>query len=249
MISEKSGTPLTFRLLAVTMLLIMAAFLMIPLVTAHAATTPPTITVIGVIPGEDVQVSIGNLPADTDFKVTMSAVGHQGVGSVIANFNSHNGETRTYWFEILTTVRSEDKVEIRIDSGAGVSAYTTFDNTKALTSPSATTTASPATTTATPVAVSSPVMGPIHVLHVQQGGIVVAELKNLPLDTVFSVTVGKAGSQGFGGYKVGSLSSEELSDHIGYFEIPVELKNETSLDLRIEARGYLYLVTFNNTNL
>ncbi len=248
MISERSGTPLTFRVLAVTMLVIMAAFLMIPLVTAHAATTPPTITVIGVIPGEDVQLSIGNLPADTDFKVTMSAVGHQGVGSVIANFNSHNGETRTYWFEILTTVRGEDKVEVRIDSGTGVSAYATFDNTKALTSTSTTTSTSTATSTATPVAVSAPIMGAIHVLHVQQGGIVVAELKNLPLNTQFTVTVGTAGSQGFGGFVVGSLSSEELSDHIGFFEIPVDLRTETSLDLRIEARGYLYLVTFNNTD-
>ena len=85
-------------------------------------------------------------------------------------------------------------------------------------------------------------------VHVQKGGIVVAELTGLPLDTQFTVTVGTGGSQGFDGFKVGNLSSEGLSDHIGSFEIPVDLSGEKSLDLRIDAPGYLYLVTFANTN-
>ena len=242
---------IVFSVLAILSVLVMA-----PIMTAQAA-TQPTITPIGVNPGEQVQLRIENLPADTDFKVTMSAVGHQGVGPVVANFNSNTGGTRTYWFEILNSVDKENKVEVRIDSGTGIFAYATFDNTKALTSTTTTPTATSTTTTTTPTTTGTPApetverppkMGEIHVVHVQKGGIVVAELKGMPLDTKFTVSVGTGGSEGLDGFKVGNLSTESLSDHIGSFEIPVDLSGERSLDLRIEAPGYLYLVTFANTS-
>jgi hypothetical protein len=226
-----------FRVLAV-----LAAFVMTPLMTVYAATTQPTITVLQVNPNEQVQVMIYNLPADTDFTVTESAAGNQGIGPVIAHFNSVDGGTRSYWFEILTDVHTATSAEIRIDSGTGIYAYATFDPSTAL----ANSTSSTTTTTTSTTAVS-PTMGMIQVLHVQMGGIVVAEMKNMPLDTQFSVMIGKAGTQGYGGFRVGDLTTGELSDHVGTFEIPVDLSGETSLDLRIEAPGYLYLVTFSNT--
>jgi hypothetical protein len=247
--AKRKISSIAFRVLA-----ILAAFVMSPLLTVQAAaTTPPTISVIGVNPGEQVQVMIYNLPADTNFTVTESAVGHQGVGPVIAHFNSLDGGTRSYWFEILTDVRTNDHVEIRIDNGAGISAYTSFQNTETVSSTSTTTTttattATTAATAASTIAGYSPTMGMIHVLHVQKGGIVIAELQGMPLDTQFTVTIGTAGSQGFDGYKVGNLSSGERSDHIGTFEIPIDLATERGLDLRIEAPGYLYLVTFSNTS-
>lgn len=234
--TKKNVSTIAFRLMAV-----LAAFVVAPLMTVQAATIQPNIRVIGVNPDENVQVMIYNLPSDTDFTVTESAAGNQGMGSVIAHFNSGDGGTQSYWFEILTDVRAADSAEIRIDSGTGIFAYTAFDPAAALSSTSSST-----TTTTSSTSVVTPTMGQIHVLHVEKGGTVTAELQGLPVDTQFTVTVGAAGSQGFGGYKVGDLSTESLTDHIGTFEIPVDLSGEKSLDLRIEAPGYLYLVTFAN---
>ena len=244
MLTQRKRPSLKFRMLAVNMLLLMAAFMMIPIGAAQAETIQPTISVIAVNPDENVQVVITNLPADTEFTVTESAAGNQGIGPLIAHFNSGDGGTRSYWFEILTDVRSNESAEIRIDSGTGIFAYATFDPTTSVTTTSSSTT----TSTTSSTSAVTPTKGLIHVLHVQKGGIVVAEVKGMPLDTQFTVSVGTGGSQGFDGFKVGSLSSGDLSDHVGTFEIPVDLSAERSLDLRIEASGYLYLVTFANTN-
>ncbi len=248
--TKRTIPAIAFRIMAV-----LATFIVGPLLTVQAATAPISISVVAVNPNEDLQVVISNLPANTDFTVTESAAGNQGVGPVIAHFNSVDGGTRSYWFEMLTDVRSETSAEIRIDSGTGFHAYATFNPTTTLSSTSTTTTtptatATPAattttTTTATVVA-PSVTMGKIQVVHVQKGGIVVAELTGMPLDTQFTVTVGAGGSQGYGGFMVGNLSTGSLSDHIGSFEIPVDLASNATLDLRIEAPGYLYLVTFNN---
>ena len=252
MLSQIKKPVIKIRTLAVNMMLLMAAFLMVPIGVAQAATTQPTISVIAVNPNENVQLMIYNLPANTDFTVTESAAGHLGMGPVIAHFNSLDGGTRSYWFEILTDVRTYEIAEIRIDSGTGIYAYTTFDPSTSLSNTSSSSSATTTTTTSltTPSTdMVSPTLGTIQALHAQKGGYVVAELKGLPLDTQFTVTVGTAGSQGLDGFVVGSLSTGNLSDHVGTFEIPVDLSGERSLDLRIEAPGgYLYLVTFANTD-
>jgi hypothetical protein len=86
------------------------------------------------------------------------------------------------------------------------------------------------------------------VLHVEQGGWVQVEIVNAPLNTELTAMVGPAGSQGFGGYKVGGLPTENNSTHISIFEIPILLKDASALDLRLEGPGALYLVTFDNVN-
>lgn len=250
--TKRNIPAIAFRIMAV-----LATFIVGPLLTVQAATTQPSISVVAVNPNQDLQVVISNLPANTDFTVTQSAAGNQGVGPVIAHFNSVDGGTRSYWFEMLSDIQSNDTAEIRIDSGTGFHAYATFVPTTTLSSTSTTTTAATPTpvATATPAAnttetvVAPPVtMGKIQVVHVQKGGIVVAELTGMPLDTQFTVTVGTGGSQGYGGFEVGNLTTGSVTDHIGSFEIPVDLMGEATLDLRIDAPGFLYLVTFSNTD-
>ncbi len=241
--TKRNIPAIAFRIMAV-----LATFIVGPLLTVQAATTQPSISVVAVNPNQDLQVVISNLPANTDFTVTESAAGNQGMGPVIAHFNSVDGGTRSYWFEMLTDVRSDASAEIRIDSGTGIYAYATFAPTTTLSNSSTSTTTTTTTTTTTAPASASVTMGMIQVVHVQKGGIVVAELTGMPLDTQFSVTVGAGGSQGYGGFKVGDLSTGSISDHIGSFEIPVDLASNSTLDLRIEAPGYLYLVTFNNVD-
>ena len=210
-----------------------------------AASPAPTITVVAVTPGSEVQLSISNLPANQKFAVTMGPVGSHGIGPVVAHVYSPDGSMVTDWFEILSDVAGNQTVEVRVDNGSGLSAYTSFNNSG---SPSTTVMVAPATTTSTPAAVpvtgaggaTAPVSvsGSIQVLHVEMGGWVQALIHNLPADTVFTVTVGMAGSQGLGGYGVGTLTTDPNTsglDAVGTFEIPVLLASEASLDLRLDS--------------
>jgi hypothetical protein len=223
-----------------------------------AASPAPTITVVAVDPGSQVQLSISNLPAGEKFAVTMGPAGSLGVGPVVAHVFSSDGSTVTDWFEILADVSGNQTIQVRVDNGAGLSAFTFFDNSG---SPSTSVMASPAATVSTPAAIPvtgasgvTPVgsgSGSIQVLHAEMGGWVQALIHNLPADTVFTVTVGMAGSQGIGGYGVGTLTTDPNTsglDAVGTFEIPVLLASEASLDLRLDSGSAVYIVTFKNAN-
>lgn len=223
------------------------------------AASPITITVDSVTPGGEVQLTFANLPAGQTFMVEMGAGGSLGVGPVVANFETGVGGTETDTFEILADVRTSSSIAVRIDNGAGLTAFTTFNNTTAFTAvsvntPETTSTAAipvtGATTAIVPVAALAPASGVVRLVHVEQGGWVQAEIDNLPANTTFTVSVGLAGSKGIGGYVVADLQSDPVNvvTAISTFEIPQPLTGETSLDLRLEAPGYVYVLTFSNTN-
>ena len=219
-----------------------------------AADSLITITVDSVTPGGDVQLTFDNLPSNQTFMVEMAAGGSLGAGPVVATFDTGSGGTLTGTFEILADVRTESSIAVRIDNGAGLSAFTTFDNTAAFTAASANTPAT-SSTAVIPVtgASAAPLIstGAIHLVHVEQGGWVQVVIDNLPADTTFTVSIGLAGSQGIDGYVVAGLESDpdNVTTAISTFEIPQPLTGETSLDLRVEGTGALYVLPFSNSNL
>ena len=193
----------------------------------------PVITQLDVLSGRRVQIQIDYLPADTDFTVTEGPAGSQGIGHLIAHFNSNVGGTRIYWFEVLHDINADATIDIRIDSGTGIVAYATVVNTGTFTAPSTVPVANvPATASYTPAPVtpvpSQPVVntfGQISIVKVEQGGIVVVHIRNLPANTTFVVTVGQGGSFGVGGFRVGGLTtSGNLFETTSTFEIPAPLR-------------------------
>ncbi len=233
--------------LAIVTTLISAAI--IPAVAA----VQPVITVTNVNPGSQVTFRVDNMPANTKMAVTMGAAGTAGFGPVVAHIISGSGGTQTFTVEILTDVRNNASIAMRIDSGTGLAAFTTFTNTGVFVAPTAVPTAVPVAT-ATPVlgtggAVSSGVTT-LRVIHVQQGGWFQVLFNNLPLSTSFSVTVGASGTAGIGGYLVAHMKTTSTGPIVatGTFEIPVVLRSNATLDARFEGGGNAFVVTFSNTN-
>jgi hypothetical protein len=213
------------------------------------AALSPVITEVGVRNNSMVQLRIDNLPANTEFAVTMGKAGSGGYDHLIAHFTTGAAGSYTYWFEILTDVKNDATADVRIDDHSGTSATLTFK-----TSSTATVVA-----TATPVATAVPTVvsgsggavstsSSVKAIHVVQGGLVLIQVSNLPLNVVFTVTIGAAGTQGIGGTLIAHLNSGSTAGNsaICKFEIPTTLRTAASMDFRMEGGGYVYVVTFNN---
>jgi hypothetical protein len=209
------------------------------------------VKVVGLYPGSMVQLQVSNMPANIKFAVTMGAAGTQGIGPTVAHVPSGAGGTQTYWVEILADVRSNATIDVRVDSGTGLVAYTTFNNTSSFTAPVAAATATPVPTAVlgTGGAVSTTTV--LRVIHVQQGGWVAVQGSNLPLSTTFTVTIGAAGSQGYGGQVVAhwNTTSTGPAVMVGTFEIPLSLAKNATLDIRIEGGAFVFVKTFSNVDL
>jgi hypothetical protein len=241
--------------LAIVVTMVSAAFL--PAVAASA----PVITVTSVNPGSMVTFNVANMPVNVKMAVTMGAAGTAGVGPTVAHIVSGVGGTQTFTVEILSDVRGASQIAMRIDSGTGIAAFTTFNNV-AFTAPAPVpaATAVPtgvATLVPTPVATATPVFGTggavnttLRVIHVQQGGWVQVLFNNLPLSTSFAVTLGPSGSKGLGGFLVAHMKTNSTGPIVatGTFEIPQPLHDAAVIDARFEGGGFVFVVTFSNVN-
>jgi hypothetical protein len=231
---------------ALVIVLTLIAALYLPALAAVAG--QPTIKVVSVSPGSSVTVRMDNLPANTTFAVTMKPVGSSTVIGLVAHFETGTGGTQQYTFETHVDVRSSASVELRIDSGTGYAATALFDNTGIYTAPVATAapvaTVVPVTTAAGNAA--NPGSG-ISLVHVQKGGWVQVELRGMPSNEEMTVTIGKAGTQSLGGSVVAHLSTGTVGTWTFLFEIPVTMSKEANLDVRIEGKTALYVLTFDNS--
>ena len=232
----------------------LSLFVILTLIGAFAfpayADSQLTMDVISVIPGSLVQLKMNNLPAFTEFTVTMGPAGSRGIGApVVAHFQAQWGVNIGRWFEIQTEVSKAPFFDVRIDDGAGTAVYATVDNTTRLSIPAETRTPAP---TPTPIPlgwnITARHVGLIKILHVQRDGVVVAAIRNMPANTVFTTTISLAGTKGIGGYPVGTLTTSINSGQamVGTFEIPSMLRGAHMLDIRVAAPGHVYYATFYN---
>jgi hypothetical protein len=235
-----SGRIRSSRIVQIGVVLALVSALLIGVfLPANAGSSMPVITVLNVIPSSLVQVQISNLPAGVTFRVTQGAAGTQGIGgAIVANFESASG-SGTFLFEIATPIKNNAKVDLRIDGGTYY-AYVTFANVAAA-APAPAVTPAPA---ATPKP-ATPATG-AKVVHVQKGGLVVVEMNNMPGGQTFEVYISKPG----GGSKtlVAHVDTVLGASFLTYFEIPVTLSTQPTLEVRIENSAYLYVLPFSNVN-
>lgn len=71
---------------------------------------------------------------------------------------------------------------------------------------------------------------------------------NLPANVTFTVRMGRSGSKGANGIKVGTLADEDGGTVRPTFDIPEELQGRSSIDIRLEnkALGIYYYMNFKN---
>ena len=204
-----------------------------------------TVTVVDVAPGSMVRLQFANLPKDVPFAIMMGVGGKGAAGApTVAHIASSDGGVVVAWFEILTELSDIPSIDVRVDNGAGLSMTTNFKNF-----------ASPVLV---PVlgaggAVVPAAMRTMNVVHVQKGGTVTVAISGLPDNTHFLVSEDVAGTKGFGGYVVGHLDTVGINgaDTVSTFEIAYPLRDELSIDLRLEGPspdGIVYFVNFKNVD-
>jgi len=88
----------------------------------------------------------------------------------------------------------------------------------------------------------------ISLVSVREDDWVKIRTNNLPANVTFDVLIGKSGSKGVKGIKVGTLRDEEGGSLRATFDIPSELVGKSKLDIRLEnkALGIVAYLTFEN---
>lgn len=86
------------------------------------------------------------------------------------------------------------------------------------------------------------------VTRVEKNDWVEINIANMPANVTFVVTIGKSGTQGIHGTKVGNLRSEKNGAVRAAFEIPDKFARKSLLDIRIEnmSLGISYWISFVN---
>jgi len=86
------------------------------------------------------------------------------------------------------------------------------------------------------------------VVDVKKNAYAKIKTSNLPANVSFNVYMGKAGSQGLNGTKVGTLVDSKGGAVKATFEIPDKLEGKAQIDIRLEnkALGIFYYITFDN---
>ena len=188
----------------------------------------PTTTILSVDEGTSVQVKVYNLPKETDFIVTIGEFGTRGIGGVkVDEFDSGDGGTQTFTFDVPTSLKDEAKLAIRLDSGYWY-AFDWFVNS---TSPSTSSSSSSSTTTTT-----SSTWGKIpstSFVSLNSGNTVTFMAYNFEPDTEWRITMGNFGTRGVNGVYVKTITSASSSFSITV-AIPSSLQSLDKIAIRFE---------------
>jgi hypothetical protein len=216
-----------------------------PAAVQASTTVQPTITVVNVIPGGYVELSIQNLPGDDEFRVTMGPAGSMGIGGgLIAHFNTNEAGTYDLSFEIYAPVRDNAWVDVRIDDGEGVAAFARFRNQGAAAAPVVVSAVAAAVGGGTVPAVSGVGAQPagwMQVIHVVRSGYVVVQLSNIAEDQNFSVRMGPADTL------VAHVSNGDETTITATFEMAAPVRNFDWFVVHLQSDDYNFIQNVSNS--
>lgn len=86
----------------------------------------------------------------------------------------------------------------------------------------------------------------VKVLEVVPGGLVRLEVSGMPSGTEFAVRMGASGSKGVGGWLIAHFNSGGGGTQQYWFEIHVNVRNNSFVDVRVEGDGYFGFASFDN---
>lgn len=218
--------------LIILMLLATAA---LPAGTAQAASTGaaiPAFSILAVETDKTVTIQTYNFPANTRFVARMAKMGTRGIGGVeVGTVESGAGGSLKATFDIPAGFKGEYQIAIRLDATTGgYYAFNWFYNNTA--------------------AGGTGKIPTISISAVDPKKSVTIKTANFPVSTTFDVLMGKIGTRGVGGTKVGTLESGAGGSLTATFDIPDALKNEYQVAIRLESKNayYAYNWFYNNTD-
>ena len=201
---------------------------------AAASSGIPTFSIVSVDAGKTVTIQTSNFPANQAFTVTMGPMGSKGVnGTVVGTLNSGAGGTLNATFNIPAALQSAYQIAMRAQTAHAnpFFAFNWFYNNTSGTGgvPPAT---PPPSTPAPPPFTGIPTFT---VCGVNQNKDVTIKTNNFPANQSFTVRMGPFGTQGIGGYVVGTLNSGAGGALTATFNIPAQLVGSSRIAIRAET--------------
>ncbi len=211
----------------------------------------PTFSVLSVVAGKSVTIQTANFPPNQTFTVTMGPMGSKGVnGVVVGTINSGVGGALKATFNIPAQLATAYQVAIRAQTAHQYPyfAYNWFYNN--------TTTGTGGQPTPQPQ--PQPVPPPVYtgtptftVCAVVQNQTVTIKTKDFPPNQSFQITMGAFGTQGIGGYQVGTLNSGAGGQLTATYTLPPQMIGVSRIAIRAQtAHAYPFFAYnwfWNNT--
>ncbi len=202
----------------------------------------PTFSIVSVEAGKTVTIQTSNFPPNQSFTVTMGPMGSKGVnGTVVGTMNSGVGGALKATFNIPAQLASAYQVAIRAQTAhaAPYFAYNWFYNNTTTTG----TGGQPA-----PQPQPQPNPAPVYtgtptftICGVVQNQTVTIKTKDFPPNQSFQITMGAFGTQGIGGYQVGTLNSGTGGQLTATYTLPPQLIGVGQIAIRAQtAHAYPY---------
>ena len=219
-----------FILVVLALLFAQSAIMVSP---AYAATSTGRIYAKEVEEDKNVTLVGTSLRANTRYDVFLSKFGKYPANAIRVGFaitDSNGSFTKT--FKIPGKLVDIAKISINIASSRGDTASNWFIN---------------ASSTSNTGGVGSPTFS-FKITSFKKGNWVKIKTSNLPANVTFAVRMGKAGSEGINGTRVGELRSNKGGSVTETFDIPDSLEDKSQIDIRVEnkALGIAAFITFKN---
>jgi hypothetical protein len=241
-----------------------------PVAPAYIPGIVPTISILNVIPDQQVTIQTVNFPPGQTFKVTMGRFGTQGINGIeVASTDSGAGGSLTETYSIPPELAGQSRIAIRLQSSHGFFSYDWFENASlASPAPTGEQTFASATTTTTPVVITpapgeailsptpleapsaapTPTAVPISpggipsvlILSVVQGQNFTISAVNFPPGQTVHVLLGLIGTQGSNGIEVGQIDSGSGAPFQATLNIPPELSGKALLAIRLQSDAGYY---------
>jgi hypothetical protein len=188
----------------------------------------PLTTIVSSVAKTSVEVKVTNLPKEIDFAVTIGAFGTRGIGGVkVDEFNSGDGGTQTFTFDVPAAYAENHKLAIRLDSGIWY-AYDWWVNNPAAVSSTTPTTTTPASSCTGWCKIPSTSFVSL------DGSTVTFMAYDFEPNTQWQVFMGAFGTRGVDGVFVQTLTSDADGTFSIMSEIPVSLIGLDKIAIRYE---------------
>ena len=202
----------------------------------------PVIMVVTVKKDTLVTIEGSSFPNDETFDVLMGTYSTQGVNGVkVGTLTPESDGTILESFDIPTSLKSESRIAIRVESTTSAkAAHTWFLNETGAAGGAGTTPPSPGHTG----------IPTISILSVDEDENVTIKTHNFPASRDFKVLMGKMGTRGVGGMHVTTIALGSGGSITETFEIPDELKGNYRIAIRLQTSDgvfYAYNWFYNNT--
>lgn len=206
--------------------------------TSVAIFTGPEFAMHDVNPNKTFSINVTGFEGDTPYYVYLGTNDENFEGSLVGKIPAEENYTFSKTFMIPSWLWYKPELKVVLEGQftehSGATAFTNVDDWEVLTPYGEYTTfwinsalAAKAQAGKTPFT---------SIVNVVKDTEVTVQAFNFPADTDFHVTMGRLGTEGIGGFIVGSENSGETGDFYATFEIPGQLQGEQYIAIRFQSK-------------